>query len=119
MKLLKLLLPVLALCVMASAPSLRAEDGGQKKGKGGPSPEARVAQIDAAVTLTADQKTKITAILTKAQGDVMALPQEERGAKGGEIRQAANKEIRALLTDAQKAKFDAMPAPAAGKKKKD
>ena len=81
------------------------------------SPEARVAQIDAAVMLTADQKTKITAILTKVQADVQALPQEERGAKGGEMRMAANKDIRALLTDEQKTKFDAIPA--AGKKKKD
>lgn len=118
MKLLKLIVPVLALGVMASLSSFAA-DGGQKKGKGGMSPEARVAQIDEAVTLTADQKTKITAILTKSAADIAAIPQEERQAKAGAIRTAANGEIRALLTDAQKAKFDAIPAPAAGKKKKD
>jgi protein CpxP len=36
--------------------------GGGGGGRGGRTPEARVAAIDAAVTLTADQKTKITAI---------------------------------------------------------
>ena len=114
MKLLKLLIPILALGLMASAP-LHAQDG-QKK-KGGQTPEARVAQIDAAVSLTADQKTKIMAILTKVAKQVAALPQEERAAKGAEMRTAANKDIRALLTDEQKAKFDAMPAPGGGKKK--
>src|SRR5215212_4082459 len=108
MKLNKLFVTVLAFGLMIAAPMMRAQDG-QKKGKGGPTPEARVAQIDEAVGgLTADQKTKITAILTKVQADVMALPQEERGAKGADMRAASNKDIRAVLTDAQKAKFDAM-----------
>jgi periplasmic protein CpxP/Spy len=92
------------------APSGEGKKGG---GRGGMNAEAQVARIDEAVKLTADQKTKITAILTKVQSDVMALPQDERRTKGMELRQAANKEIRALLTDEQKTKFDAMP-PAGG-----
>lgn len=88
-------------------PALQAQE---KKGGGrGMNPEARVTQIDEAVKLTADQKTKITAILTKARDDMQALAQEERRTKGQEIMQNANKEIRALLTPEQQAKFDALP----------
>jgi Spy/CpxP family protein refolding chaperone len=119
MKLFKVMIPALVLGLLAALPA-QAQDGQAKK-KGGMSPEQRVAQIDEAVGgLTADQKTKITAILNKVQESVMALPAEERGAKGAELRQAANKDIRAVLTDAQKAKFDAMPqgkGPGGGKKK--
>jgi hypothetical protein len=119
MKLLKIVFTTLALGLMASVSVLHAQDG---KKKGGMSPEARVAQIDEAVGgLSADQKTKIMGILAKVQEQVMALAPEERGAKGMELRQAANGEIRAVLTDAQKAKFDAMPqgrgGPGGGKKK--
>ena len=75
-----------------------AQDGQAKK-KGGMSPEQRVAQIDEAVGgLTAEQKGKITAILNKVQEAVMALPAEERGAKGAELRQAANKATNSDLT---------------------
>ena len=77
-------------------------------------PEQRVAAIDEAVKLTAEQKPKVTAILTKASADVQALSQEERREKGRAINEAANKEIRALLTAEQQAKFDAMPAPGRG-----
>lgn len=89
-------------------PALQAQE--QKKGGGrGMNPEQQVARIDEAVTLTADQKTKVTAILTKVQEKVAALPQEERREKGQELRTAANKEIRALLTPEQQTKFDAIP----------
>lgn len=81
--------------------------------RGGQTPEARVTQIDEAVKLTADQKTKITAILTKAAADQQAMSQEDRrGPKAQEARTATNKEIRALLTAEQQPKFDAIPAPA-------
>jgi hypothetical protein len=114
MKFIKFLIPIVAIGLAALMPTMRAQDGGQKK-KGGMTAEARVAQIDEAVGgLTADQKTKITAIWTKVQTDVAALPQEERQAKGAEMRTAATTQTRALLTDAQKAKFDAMPAPKGG-----
>ena len=112
---LKSVLAVLALG-LAVIPSLSmaadaAPGGGQGQGggRGGPSPEQRLAAIDTAVTLTADQKTKITAILTKSAADMQAVPQEERREKGQAIRAAANKEIHALLTAEQQVKFDAMP----------
>ena len=103
--------PVLSL---AQPPAGGGNGGGQARGRGGMNPEQRVAAIDEAVKLTAEQKPKVTAILTKASADVQALSQEERREKGRAINEAANKEIRALLTAEQQAKFDAMPAPGRG-----
>jgi Spy/CpxP family protein refolding chaperone len=129
MKLFKYLIPALALGVMASAPIVHAQDQnppaeGRKGGRGGRgmSPEQQVARLDEALSLTADQKTKITDILTKAQEQVQALPQEDRREKGMEIRQNANKEVRAVLTEEQQKKFDEMMARGPGRgrgKKKD
>src|SRR4051812_41237034 len=119
MKSVKIIISALTLSVAVFSTTVSAQD---KKGKGMMSPEQRIEQIEGAVgTLTADQKTKITAILEKAQKDRAALSQEEMREKGREIAQAANKDIRALLTAEQQTKFDAMPAPGGkgGKKKKD
>lgn len=132
---LKLLICVLTLGVV-STPALRAQDekappaeGGRKGGKGGGggrgqmSPEQRLARIEEAVgALTADQKTKITALIEKSAKDMAAIPQEERREKGREVMMASQKEIRAVLTAEQQAKFDAMPmggpgGPGGGKKK--
>ena len=78
-------------------------------------PEARVAAIEEAVgTLSAEQKTKITAIVAKQQKDMMALGQDATREQRMELGTAANKEIRALLTAEQQPKFDAMPAPGRG-----
>ena len=115
----KVLVTALTLGVIASVSTLNAQE---KKGRGQMSPEARVTAIEEAVgKLSADQKTKITAILEKSAKDMMALPQEDRQTKGQEMRMATNKEIRAVLTADQQAKFDAMPqgGKGGGKKKKD
>ncbi len=73
-------------------------------------PEARITSIEEAVgKLTADQKTKITAILEKSAKDMAAVAPEDRQTKGMELRNASNKEIRAVLTGDQQTKFDAMP----------
>lgn len=106
MKSLKAILTAATLSVALIAP-LKAQEK-----KGGMSPEARVAQIEKAVgSLSADQKSKIQAILE----EVRTAPKEERKQKGSE----ANAKIRALLTPEQQAKFDAMPQGGGGKKKKD
>ena len=116
---LKSVLAVLALG-LAVIPSLSmaadaAPAGGQGQGGGGgrgrQTPEQQLAGIDTAVTLTADQKTKVTAILAKSSAAMQAIPQDDadRRTKSTEIRAAANKEIRALLTAEQQVKFDAMP----------
>jgi Spy/CpxP family protein refolding chaperone len=108
MKSVKTIISVLTLCVTAFVTTASAQEKG--KGRGGQTPEQQITRIEEAVgTLSADVKTKVTAILEKAQKDVMALPQEERMEKGREIRTAAMKEVRALLTPEQQTKFDAMP----------
>jgi Spy/CpxP family protein refolding chaperone len=120
MKLVKFLLTILAVGLMIMSPSLRAQDGGGQKKKGGMSVEQQVAQIEEAVgTLTADQKSKIGAILTQVATDLQALPPEQRGGRAASLRAAARPQIRALLTPEQQAKYDAMPAPGGGRKKKD
>lgn len=91
------------------SPALQAQEQKKGGGRGGFTPEQQVARVDEAVTLTADQKTKVTAIFAKLAEKMQALPQEERREKGQELRTAANKEVRALLTPEQQAKFDAMP----------
>ena len=123
-KSLKLLVCILTLGAMASFTALQAQTpppagGGGKKGGGrggrGPTVEA----IETAVgTLTADQKTKITALIDKNQEATAALSQEDRQTKGPELRAALNKDIRALLTPEQQTKFDAMPQGGRGGGKK-
>ena len=118
MKLFKLLLSVLALGVMASS-SLLAQPpggapgggkGGGQRGGGGRGGQVTVEAIETAVgKLTDEQKTKVTGILEKLRNDMQAVAQEDRRTKGPELRTAAMKEIRALLTADQQAKFDAMP----------
>ena len=74
------------------------------------SPEQQITRIEEAVgSLSAEQKTKITAIYGKLAKDLQAIPQEERREKGGELMMASRKEVRAVLTAEQQAKFDAMP----------
>ena len=124
----KILISVLALGVMASAPALRAQDpatppaegqGGAKKGKGGKGGGMSVASIEQAVgSLTDDQKAKIGDIIAKGQSDMQALSQEERATKGREIQQAMRADIRAVLTADQQTKFDAMPMGGPGGKGK-
>lgn len=112
MKSLKFLLPVLALGVLAASPLAQAQE--KKKG-GGMSPEARVEQLDQSLTLTAEQKSKILAILEKGRTEMQNVPKEERKDKMAGMMKAQNDQIRALLTPEQQKKFDAMPQ--GGKKK--
>jgi Spy/CpxP family protein refolding chaperone len=93
--------------------------GGKKGGRGQQTPEQQITRLEEAVgTLSADVKTKITAIYTKLGTDMQAVAQEDRQTKGPELRTAANKEIRALLTPEQATKFDAMPQGGRGGGKK-
>jgi protein CpxP len=127
----KLLVSVLALGLMTSLPALRAQDnpppaGGQRQGGGGQggqrgggrgqmTPAQQIERLETAVgKLTDDQKTKITAVYEKLTKDMQALAQEDRRTKGQELRTAAQKDVRALLTPEQQTKFDAMPAPGRG-----
>jgi len=116
MKSIKILISVLALSAVAFVSTASAQE---KKGRGQMSPEARITAIQEAVgTLSADQKTKITAILEKSAKEMQAIPQDERREKGREVMMAANKEVRAVLTAEQQPKFDAMPQGGGGQRKK-
>jgi hypothetical protein len=109
--LVKFLITAIAFGLMASAPSLRAQDAQKKGGRGGATPEQQIERLETAVgKLTEKQVTAIKAIYVKVAADMQALPQEDRrGGKGQDMRTAANKEVRALLTDEQAKKFDEMP----------
>lgn len=114
MKSLKVLISVITLGLVAAASSASAADGG--KGRGQQTPEQQVANLEQAVgSLSADQKTKITAIYTKAAEALRAVPKEERKEKGGAMMQKTRGEVRAVLTAEQQAKFDKMGG--GGKKK--
>jgi periplasmic protein CpxP/Spy len=100
----------------------RRGKGGQTQGRGQMlSPEARVAELDKAVSLTEEQKTKIKELYTKSQEEMRSAM---RGGGGGDRDAARQKmveamrktrdQVRALLTDEQKKKFDEMPQRGAG-----
>ena len=126
---LKVVLALLALGLIAGASIASAQDqtppppaqkgpGGGGRGGRGMDPAQMLARLDEAVTLTADQKTKVTDIYKKMTDQMGALAPEDRRTKGQEIRTATNAEIRALLTPDQQKKFDAMPqgrGPGGGK----
>jgi hypothetical protein len=69
-----------------------------------------VAALDKAVTLTDDQKTKIAAIYdadAKKMADLRASQDPDMRNKMMAMRTDENTQIKALLTDDQKPKFDA------------
>jgi periplasmic protein CpxP/Spy len=101
---------VVAVCGVAlcSVPMMAQGGGGGNRF----SPEQRVANIDKAVTLTDDQKTKIKAIYDADAQKITDLrnsgeDRETLMPKMQAIRADENKQIKALLTDDQKPKFDA------------
>lgn len=108
----KFLVSAIAVGALASTTLLQAQE--QKKGKGGGgrggmgSPEQMVQRLDEAVQLTAEQKTKITAIYAKSREKMQALPEDQRMEKGREIMASIRTEVRAVLTAEQQKKFDEM-----------
>ena len=134
---LKILFPALALGIV-SVPILHAEDDagpppgpppsdqppprggpGGRGGRGGRGgmmdPAQRIRPLVEALNLTDDQKTKITAIFKADQDQMQALrggetPRDEVRAKMQDIQKSTHDQIRALLTEDQQQKFDAMPA---------
>ena len=106
------LLPVTSVAQDAPPPEKRGP-GGPGGGRGRMTPEQQVERLDQAVTLSADQKTKIVAIYKEQAAAIAAIPQEERREKTMEMMKAAREKIRAVLTPEQAKKFDEM-APAGG-----
>ena len=79
------------------------------QGRGMMSPEQRVEAIDKAVTLTADQKTKITTLYADDMKKMQALrdaQDPDMRSKMMDMRKDENTKIKAMLTDDQKPKFD-------------
>jgi protein CpxP len=73
-------------------------------------PDQRLAAIDKAVTLTDDQKPKVKAILeadAKKMQDLMANQDPDMRTKMMAIRTDEQTQIKVLLTDDQKTKYDA------------
>jgi protein CpxP len=79
-------------------------------------PDQQLARLTSALDLTTDQQAKIKPLLVERQQKVQALmqdqsaPQEDKRAQMRTISQGTNNSIKALLTDDQKQKFDAMQA---------
>ena len=112
MKSIDVLVAALALGVLAFVPALQAQGNSAGKGK---AHEQQIAKIANAVGgLTGRQKMNIDAILARTQEQVQALPQDERRAKGGEIRKASMTEVRNQLTPAQQKRFDVIPPGGTG-----
>ena len=93
----------LVICSAALAAPMHAQ------GRGMMTPEARVEAIDKAVSLTPDQKTKITALLADDQKKMQALrdaQDPDMRSKMMDMRKDENTKIKAMLTDDQKPKYD-------------
>jgi Spy/CpxP family protein refolding chaperone len=107
-------LPVVSVAQDAPPPEKQRGPGGPGGGRGGMmTPEQQVERLDQALALTAEQKTKITAIIKEQAAAMQAIPAEERRDKMAEMRKAIQEKIRATLTPEQMKKFDDMP-PAGG-----
>lgn len=99
-----------------AAPETKQHEG--KGGKGGDRLARRLAELTDKLSLTADQKTKVEAILKDEQTAIVGLAPEDRRSKGKEIRDSHDAQIRALLTPEQQTKFDALPKMGEHGKKK-
>ena len=101
---------VVALCsaALCTVPMMAQGGGGGMR----MTSDQRVANLDKAVTLTDDQKVKVKAIYDadqKKMQDLMAAQDPDMRTKMMAMRQDEHTQIRTLLTDDQKTKFDAMP----------
>jgi len=113
-------LALLAICgaaLLTAAPAMAQGGGGGGMGGGrGMNTQQQLDRMTEALTLTADQQTAIKAILDQSMKDNMALRQDtslsddDRMAKMRSIRESQTAKIKAVLTDDQKTKYDAMMA---------
>jgi periplasmic protein CpxP/Spy len=100
-----------AMCsaALCSVPMVAQGGGGGGRGMR-MSPDQQVAALDTAVTLTDDQKAKVLALYTadaKKRADLMAAQDPDMRAKMTTMRTDEQTQIKAMLTEAQKAKYDA------------
>lgn len=85
---------------------------GQRGGRGG-NPEQRLEMMTKELNLSADQQVKIKAILEDGRAKMMAArdpnaSREDQRAKMMEFRKTESTNIKAVLDDGQKTKFDEM-----------
>jgi protein CpxP len=123
MKLMRLL-ALLAACLFAMAAGAQqnppAQESGEHKhgGQTGPgmmgSVDDHVKELSTKLNLTSDQQTKVKAILEENHQKMQAtmkdesLSKEDKHAKMKEMHNAVHAQVRDVLTDEQKPKFDAM-----------
>lgn len=103
----------LALCSAALSTAPMMAQGGGGGGRGMMNPQTQLDAMTSQLSLTADQQPKVLAILQDSQKKMSDLR-----ASGGDpadmrpkmmtIRQDQQSKIKALLTDEQKTKYDAM-----------
>ena len=122
---LSLIAPVFALALAAMAPLARGQDAPPPPPAGGgddqapPPPHRRghgfsPEQLKAKLNLTDAQVTQVTAILAKQKDQMIALHEddsisdEDKRTKMMDMMKATHDQIRAILTPAQQALFDAM-----------
>jgi HlyD family secretion protein len=94
----------------AAAPATGSGQG-ERQGQGGggrPSAEQMKERLTKALSLTAEQQQKLDAIFADTRQQMLALPEQDRQAKGPRIREAARVRIREMLTAEQRAKYDEM-----------
>jgi protein CpxP len=99
-----------AMCTAALCSVPMMAQGGGGGGRMQMTSDQRVAAVDKAVTLTDDQKVKIKAIYEadmKKMADMRAAQDPDMRTKMMAMRADENTQIKALLTDDQKPKFDA------------
>jgi len=106
---------LLAMCTaaLAAVPAMAQGGGGQGRGM---NTQAQLDRMTTELSLSADQQTAIKAILDQNMKDMMAMRQDtslsddDRMAKQRAMREAQTVKIKAVLTDDQKTKYDAMMA---------
>jgi Spy/CpxP family protein refolding chaperone len=104
---------VLCSAALCAVPVMAQGGGGGGRGMMRMTSDQRVDALDKAVTLTDDQKIKIKAIYEadmKKMQDMMAAQDPDARTKMQAIRADENNQIKALLSDVQKPKFDAFLA---------
>lgn len=120
MKINKISMAIIAAATMLSlCPTIHAQDTDTNKpaaetprARRAMSPEAELARIDKAVTLTDDEKPKVKAAVeeySKAMQDAASAEQDDRRTKMRDAREAFDKKIKGILTEDQYTKFQAMP----------
>jgi hypothetical protein len=110
---------VVAMCSAALCAVPMMAQGGGGGGRGGMDPDAQLASLTTALTLSADQQAKIKTILVADAAKMTALrtaQDPDMQTKVASIRTDEHTAIKALLTADQATKYDAMPQGRGGRR---